>query len=126
MGYQTKGVVKFKNHLYKIRLAVALIHYFCLMEVNDALVNKLATLARLRFNEAEKESIKEDLQKMIAFVQKMDEVDTDHVTALEHMSSRLNVWREDTVQGTCTKELALQNAGLHNKDFFMVPKVIKK
>lgn len=96
------------------------------MEVNDSMVNKLATLARLRFNETEKEAIKNDLQKMIAFVQKMDELDTSDVEPLQHMSSRQNVWREDLVQGSCSNEQALQNASLHTNQFFMVPKVIKK
>ncbi len=100
--------------------------YFCFMEVNDVMVNKLAKLARLSFNEAEKESITNDLQKMISFVQKMDEVDTTGVEPLQHMSSRQNVWRPDTVQGSCSKEQALQNAGKHNNDFFMVPSMIKK
>ena len=100
--------------------------YFCWMEVNDSMVNKLATLSRLHFNATEKESIKNDLQKMIAFVQKMDEVNTDKVVPLEHMSSRKNVLREDVLQGSCTKEEALQNAAMHNYNFFMVPKVIKK
>lgn len=100
--------------------------YFCLMEVNDSMINKLATLARLRFNDTERESIKSDLQKMISFVQKMDEVNTEDVQPLQHMSNLTNVWREDMVQGTCKKEQALQNAAKHNKDFFMVPTMIKK
>lgn len=102
------------------------IRYFCLMEVNDQMVNKLATLARLRFNEIETASIKIDLQKMIAFVQKMDEVDTTGVEPLQHMSHRKNVWREDFVSGSCSKEDALKNAARHNQDFFMVPTMIKK
>jgi len=96
------------------------------MEVNDQMVDKLATLARLRFNERETASIKNDLQKMIAFVQKMDEVDTAGVEPLQHMSSCRNVWREDEVQGSCSKKEALQNAAQHNDDFFMVPTMIKK
>ena len=49
------------------------------MEVNEALVDKLANLARLKFNEAEKESVKNDLQKMIQFVEKLNELDTTGV-----------------------------------------------
>jgi aspartyl-tRNA(Asn)/glutamyl-tRNA(Gln) amidotransferase subunit C len=109
-----------------MKLAVKRIHYFCFMEVNDPMVTKLATLARLRFNETESASIKNDLQKMIAFVEKMNEVDTTGVEPLQHMSSRENVWREDIVSGSCTKEDALKNAARHNNDFFMVPTMIKK
>ncbi len=96
------------------------------MEVNDQLVLKVASLARLRFNQAEMESIKGDLQKMIAFVQKMEVVNTDNVEPLLHMSNQKNTWRADVVEGSCTKKQALQNAAKHNNDFFMVPTVIQK
>lgn len=100
--------------------------YFCLMEVNDNMINKLASLAKLRFNEVEKESIKADLQKMISFVQKMDEVDTAEVEPLLHICEHNNKWREDFERGTCSKEDALKNARNHNPNFFLVPKVIQK
>ena len=112
--------------MYKLGRALRLNLYFCLMEVNDAMLNKLAHLAKLRFNENEKESIKSDLQKMISFVQKMDEVDTDAVEPLLHIGNNANRLRVDTVHGSCSSEDALKNAGAHNKDFFLVPKVIQK
>ncbi len=90
------------------------------------MVVKLASLARLSFTEAEQESIKADLQKMIAFVQKMDEVDTENVEPLLHLVGQQNQWRADVVQGSCTKTEALQNASKHNEDFFLVPTVIQK
>jgi aspartyl-tRNA(Asn)/glutamyl-tRNA(Gln) amidotransferase subunit C len=96
------------------------------MEVNDAMLNKLASLAKLRFNQQETETIKADLQRMISFVQKMDEVDTLDVEPLLHMAAHTNNWRNDEVKGSCPKEAALKNAANHNDDFFMVPKVIKK
>ena len=96
------------------------------MEVTDSMIDKLAMLARLRFNEEEKESIKNDLQKMIAFVQKMDEVDTAGVEPLQHMSDGTNVWRADEISGSCSQQDALKNARNHNDDFFLVPKIIQK
>lgn len=96
------------------------------MEVNDGMINKLASLAKLRFNETEKESIKNDLQKMISFVQKMDEVDTSDVEPLLHISGHTNIWREDVPEGSCSQQEALQNAGKHTGEFFLVPKVIQK
>ena len=116
----------YRYHLYKTAPALRVNRYFCFMEVNDAMVTKLATLAKLRFNAEEQEGIKNDLERMISFVQKMDEVDTDNVEPLQHMASQLNVWREDTIAGSSDKAEALKNAGKHNNDFFMVPKVIKK
>ena len=96
------------------------------MEVTDTMISKLASLAKLRFNDEEKAAIKSDLQKMISFVQKMDEVDTTGVEPLLHISQQQNRWREDVQQGSCTKEEALKNAPNHNQDFFLVPKVIQK
>ena len=49
--------------------------YICVMEVNDVLVDKLAHLARLHFNEEEKQEIRQDLQKMIVFVEKLNELE---------------------------------------------------
>lgn len=96
------------------------------MEVNDALVDKLANLARLQFNATEKEGIKNDLQRMIQFVEKLNEVDTTGVEPLLHMSEQVNVLREDEVKGSISRAEGLQNAPVHDDEFFKVPKVIKR
>lgn len=96
------------------------------MEVNDALVDKLASLARLKFDALEKEEIKNDLHKMIQFVEKLNELDTTGVEPLLHMSDNVNVLRADEVKGSLTREAGLQNAAVHDEQFFKVPKVIKK
>lgn len=90
------------------------------------MVDKLAHLARLKFNEEEKQEIKKDLEKMIAFVEKLDELNLDNVEPLLHMSDEINVLREDEVKGSVSREDALKNAPLHDAQFFKVPKVIKK
>lgn len=96
------------------------------MEVNDGLIDKLAHLARLKFDASEKEEIKKDLQKMIAFVEKLNELDTTSVEPLLHMSEEINVLREDEVKGSISREDALRNAPQHDEQFFKVPKVIRK
>jgi aspartyl-tRNA(Asn)/glutamyl-tRNA(Gln) amidotransferase subunit C len=96
------------------------------MEVNDALVDKLANLSRLQFEGYEKESIKNDLQKMIQFVEKLNELDTTGVEPLLHLSSNINILRSDEIKGSVTREAGLQNAAAHDAHFFKVPKVIKK
>ena len=96
------------------------------MEVNDALIDKLAHLARLKFDVNEREEIKKDLRKMIAFVEKLNELDTTGVEPLLHMSTETNVLREDEVKGSISREEALKNAPQHDEQFFTVPKVIRK
>ena len=96
------------------------------MEVNDKLVDKLAHLSRLKFNESEKAEIKNDLQRMIGFVEKLNELEFNGVAPLLHMSEEVNVLREDEIKGSVSREEALKNAPLHDEQFFKVPKVIKK
>ena len=96
------------------------------MEINEALVDKLAHLARLNFDAAAKEDIRNDLQKMIQFIEKLNEVDTTGVEPLLHMSSNVNILRSDEVKGSISREAGLKNAPVHDEQFFKVPKVIKK
>jgi aspartyl-tRNA(Asn)/glutamyl-tRNA(Gln) amidotransferase subunit C len=96
------------------------------MEVNDAMIDKLAHLAKLQFNEAEKQEIKNDLQRMIAFVEKLNELDLTGVEPMVHLSDEINVLREDEIKGSISREEALKNAPLHDEQFFKVPKVIKR
>jgi aspartyl-tRNA(Asn)/glutamyl-tRNA(Gln) amidotransferase subunit C len=96
------------------------------MEVNDELVEKLAHLARLKFDDAGKAAIKNDLQKMIQFVEKLNELDTTGIEPLLHMSDNVNVLRKDEIKGSISREEGLKNAAMHDNQFFKVPKVIKK
>ena len=90
------------------------------------MVEKLAHLARLKFNEEEKQEIKTDLQRMISFVEKLNELNLDGVEPLLHLSDEVNVLREDDIKGSVSREDALKNAPLHDEEFIKVPKVIKK
>ncbi|HVU95040.1 MAG TPA: Asp-tRNA(Asn)/Glu-tRNA(Gln) amidotransferase subunit GatC [Puia sp.] len=96
------------------------------MEVNDALIDNLSNLARLEFNTAEKEAIRNDLRKMIHFVEKLGELDTTGVEPLLHMSPEVNVLREDVLQGSIPREAALSVAPSTDGTYFEVPKVIRK
>ncbi len=95
------------------------------MEVNDALIENLANLARLKFDDSEKEEIKKDLQRMIRFVEKLNELNTDGVEPQLHMTNETNVLREDDLQGSVSREEALKNAPSTDGTYFKVPKVIK-
>ena len=99
---------------------------FVNMEVNDELIDNLANLARLHFNQEEKENLKKDLQRMIEFVDKLNELDVSNTEPLLHMSDGVNVLREDEIKGSISREEALKNAPDTDGEFFKVPKVIKK
>ena len=96
------------------------------MEINDAIIEKLANLAKLKFNDTEKVQIKNDLQNMIGFIEKMNDLDTSNVEPLLHMTANVNVLREDVVTVSISNEEAMQNASNKSAPFFIVPKVIIK
>lgn len=96
------------------------------MEITNQLVDKIANLARLHVAPEDKERVKEDLQKMVSFVEKLKEVDTTGMEPLLHISPNINVLRADEVQGSINREEALKNAVVNDGEFFKVPKVMKK
>ena len=94
------------------------------MKVNNKLVEHLAHLSRLDFDDDSKEKMKFDFEKMLDFVDKLEEVDTDNVVPLSYMSSELNVLREDKVEQVFSQEQALKNAPVNDTDYIRIPKVI--
>jgi aspartyl-tRNA(Asn)/glutamyl-tRNA(Gln) amidotransferase subunit C len=96
------------------------------MQVDDALIDKLSRLSMLHFEETEREQVKQDLEKMIGFVDKLRELDTTGIEPLMHMSEAVNVLREDVPGAMLTQQEALLNAPQHNEQFFQAPKAIRK
>lgn len=96
------------------------------MSVDDKIVDKIAELARLEFNANDKESIKSDLNKTLAFVDKLNELDTQNVDPLIYMLDEVAVLRKDEVGGQVSQKEALKNAPDKDSDYFKVPTVLKK
>ena len=96
------------------------------MKIDNALIDKLAELSRLEFDEAARVTLREDMQKIIDMVDKLKEVNVDGIEPLIYMSDERSVLREDVVTGQVSKEAALSNAPQKDSDYFKVPKVIKK
>lgn len=87
-------------------------------------VDEIAHLARLEFNVESKKEIQNDLNRMLSFVEKLNELNTDGVEPLIYMTTDRNVLREDTPEVTITQKEALKNAPRKDSDYFKVPKVI--
>ena len=94
--------------------------------VDAKTVERLATLAKLEFNDAEKEEITADMNKMLAFVKQLEEVNTEGVEPLIYMMEEEAVLREDKVIETISQQDALKNAPDKDSDFIKVPKVLSK
>lgn len=96
------------------------------MEVTDELIDHLAHLSRLKFNDQEKVQIKSDLENMIDFFAVLSEVDTTNVEPLLFMTDEVNVLRDDIALDTITHEEALLNAPKKDADYFRISKVLSK
>lgn len=96
------------------------------MEINDETVNKLANLAKLEFSAEEKENIKKDLSRIITWIDKLNELNTEKVEPLIYMCNEINVLRKDELSNTVSHEDALLNAPKKDSDYFRVPKVLDK
>lgn len=87
-------------------------------------VDEVAHLARLEFNDEAKAEILNDMNNMLAFVDKLNELDTEGVEPLIYMTDERNIMREDEAVKTVSQKEALKNAPKKDSDYFKVPKVI--
>ncbi len=94
------------------------------MIIDEETVDKIAHLARLELNSSEKSAMIDDMNKILGFMDKLNEIDTTGVEPLVYMTDEVNILREDTVKQEITHQEALLNAPKHDDDYFLVSKVI--
>jgi len=94
------------------------------MKIDKEMVDRIAALAYLKFEDEEKEQIRKDLEKILGFVQKLNELDTSDVEPLIYLSDSTRVLREDTRPEQISRQEGLLNAPETDGEYFLVPKVI--
>jgi aspartyl-tRNA(Asn)/glutamyl-tRNA(Gln) amidotransferase subunit C len=95
------------------------------MKITKAEVEHVARLARLELSEAEKETLTGQMDAILAYVEKLNELDTAHVVPTAHAVPMENAFREDGVRLSIGADNALANAPARAEGFFRVPKVIE-
>lgn len=96
------------------------------MEVTNTLIDELAALARLHVPASEKESLRNEMENMIIFFEKLQSVNTENIAPLLHMTEEINRLRNDETEKLIDRSDALDAAANKSDTFFLVPKVIKK
>lgn len=96
------------------------------MKITEEIVDHIAHLARLEFEGEKKEAIRKDMENIISFMDKLNEVPTDKVEPLIFMNDEVNKLREDVSEDTLTQREALKNAPKKDSDYFRIPKVLDK
>ena len=96
------------------------------MKLDESTVDRIAYLSKLEFNKEEKKAILNDMNQMLSFIETLQEVDTENVDPLIHMTEDVNVLRaDDAITATSQKE-ALENAPSKDSTYFKIPKVLGK
>lgn len=95
------------------------------MKITRREVEHVAHLARVDFSEKEKEKFTSQLNDILLYIDKLNEVDTTDVEPVTHAIALKNAFREDIVTASLDHEMALSNAPDARGDFFRVPKVIE-
>ena len=95
------------------------------MKITKTEVEHVARLARLELSDAEKETLTGQMDAILAYVEKLNELDTAHVVPTAHAVPMENAFREDAVRPSIGVDNAMANAPARAEGFFRVPKVIE-
>ena len=92
--------------------------------ISSDTINYVAILAKLELSGEEKEAAKKDMDRMLDYIDKMNELDTTGVEPLSHLFQVDNVFREDVVTGGDDRDRILKNAPEQKDGAFKVPKTV--
>ncbi len=95
------------------------------MKITMEMVERVAELARLSFSREEKEQLTRQLDAILTYVEKLNELDTTGVEPTSHVLPIKNVFKTDVVKPSLTPDEALSNAPERSGDFYRVPKIIE-
>ncbi|PST83334.1 Asp-tRNA(Asn)/Glu-tRNA(Gln) amidotransferase GatCAB subunit C [Pedobacter yulinensis] len=96
------------------------------MNLDKERIYKIADLARIHIEDKDIDTLRADMNRILTFMEKLNELDTTHVEPLRYMNEQVNTWRADEVRNELSTEEGLMNAAEHNDRFFLVPKIIEK
>lgn len=93
--------------------------------IDDETIEYVGILAKLALSGEEKEQAKKDMARMLDYIDKLGELDTDGVEPMSHVFPAENVFREDVVTNGDRKEDILSNAPEEKDGMFVVPQTFE-
>lgn len=93
--------------------------------IDDATIEYVGILAKLELSEEEKEQAKKDMARMLDYIDKLGELDTEGVEPMSHVFPVRNVFREDDVTNGDDRENILRNAPAEKDGMFVVPQTFE-
>lgn len=95
------------------------------MAIDNETVKKIAFLARLKVEDDKVEATKEEFNKILAWIEELNEINTDNVEPLISVNDIALRLREDEVRDGCQPQAVLENAPAAEYGYFAVPKVVE-
>ncbi|MEE9185642.1 MAG: Asp-tRNA(Asn)/Glu-tRNA(Gln) amidotransferase subunit GatC [Candidatus Binatia bacterium] len=95
------------------------------MKITKEEVQRVAALARLELSPEEEDQLTHQLDKILQYMEMLDQLDTKIVEPLAHIGDFVNAFREDRVVNRPTADTLLANAPGREQNFFKVPKIIE-
>ena len=95
------------------------------VKIDDEMIDYVGILAKLSLSPEEKEEAKTDMGRMLDYIDKLNELDTQGVEPMSHVFPVNNVFREDVVTGVDQRDRILSNAPRQKDGAFKVPKTVE-
>lgn len=92
--------------------------------ISDETIEYVGILAKLELSQEEKEQAKKDMGRMLKFIDKLNELDTEEIEPMSHVFPMNNVFREDVVTNTDMRKQLLKNAPGEKNGMFISPGAI--
>ncbi len=93
--------------------------------ISDETMEYVAILAKLELSEEERRQAKQDMEKMLDYIDQLNELDTSGVEPMSHVLPVQNVFREDVVTNGDERDKILKNAPEEKNGAFVVPKTVE-
>lgn len=90
--------------------------------ISDEMIEYVGILTKLELSGEEREQVREDISRMLTYIDKLDELDTAGVEPMCHIFPVRNVFRDDVVTNGDESEELLRNAPCRKDNMFVVPK----
>ena len=95
------------------------------MNITPELIDYLSELSRLRLPEEEKAAMTVELERILAYMDTLNQLDTKDVEPMSHVFPVKNVMRPDTVEPSADRAELLKNAPVPDEEAFLVPKTVE-
>lgn len=92
--------------------------------IDDETIEYVGILAKLKLSDQEKEQAKQDMERMLNYIDRLNELDTEGVEPMSHLFPVQNVFREDEVANADGSKDTLQNAPGQKDSMFKVPMTV--